>query len=696
MYIIVDMAKKKFFKQGLSFGNMVKDGGSGISIGKFVGIHRSGANGLTPINIKLAKKPDVKEEDPNGDKEDIEKGLNNDFMANRYPAGFTPDVAYGRDWAGNLIDAHILSENNNINRIDTKDRVDIGLDDRTISTRNDVPLSRRDHMIRFNSLSTDYFVNYLQIMGGDGSSSYENQDPILFSFDVIIDAISSPLLNGSIDDFLDGFQAVSELQSRRIVYHDFKNQFEKIFKTKGSISYKRGYSPGGTLMSSNGVGDPLNAYANSERSRFHMPGKKAYLSHYLKKISGLSKLVEANSGDTNKYFSDYGRDFITLSFNEDVSMTMGTLAHLYKLLYWSKPNGKNLVPENLLRFNCEIVVTEIRDFKRVRKMIQDGEVYYDEIKDNLSRYIYSLRECQFFFDKMPHEDIIDLSAEPKVYDSYEVNFTYKYSALKMEKWVPSSGSDHGKYVGYNSGSIWKIGNIDRTTRETSGGNTGDIIDKSVPAFYTEGTNTLNEPGVATAIRLSSTKSLPVERTEDDERKPIADVDGQVVEDAPTKPKTEEAKKEKSGIEKFKDKSKQVAKKMIKKAANFAVDEINNQITIRAKILNATIQNIMTATGNSGIQTEPKRVYPIPYGPNSYGIFFDVRNELMNFMGENISTAIGGFGNVLNPTSNPMNPSANPLSSIVQKYSTIPTVIKNNGSMVEKTLDAIVSKYSKKK
>ena len=45
------------------------------------------------------------------------------------------------------------------------------------------------------------------------------------------------------------------------------------------------------------------------------------------------------------FLTNYREDVLKLTFTEDVSLSMGTLAHLYKLLYWSKPNGKNIVRE---------------------------------------------------------------------------------------------------------------------------------------------------------------------------------------------------------------------------------------------------------------------------------------------------------------------------------------------------------------
>ena len=85
-----------------------------------------------------------------------------------------------------------------------------------------------------------------------------------------------------------------------------------------------------------------------------------------------------------------------------------------------------MIPENLLRFNCEIIVSECRNFNRTRKNLQSGNL--EILKDNLSIYIYSLKECQFWFDKMPVPNDVAVGGEgPVVYENYTMQFDYKYS-----------------------------------------------------------------------------------------------------------------------------------------------------------------------------------------------------------------------------------------------------------------------------
>lgn len=601
--------------------------------------------------------------------------------ANEY--SWNPDNA----WIGHLLNSHIESDwyndfTKNFISTDTKQKLEESTKDKVEGEA----YSARDYYLRFNDQGTDYFRHGLHIDGytnlksgkgvreswdGSGDSfrlasfqntPYENNDPVVYGFELIIDSFSSPLLNGSVEDFIAQFSYVSEVASRAIVMDDFKRQFAKIFRTKGTLKGKD-YSDedvlinkqrNGQVMYSNTTG-LLSSYAETDtKTNLYRPGKKAYMSYYLQKIDGLSKLIEANTSEAKKFLTEYNKDVIKLTFLEDVSGTMGALAHLYKLLYWSRPNGKNIVPENLLRFNCEIVVSECRNFNRVRKATENGNL--EVIKDNVTRYIYSLKECQFYFNTMPHEDSIDMGNIKTYGDgnaAFEVSFDYKYASMKLEKWTPDP-KRFGQYVGYNNGAIWKIGN--KGMREATGQGKFVTIDTSVPKFYTIGTNTLRGNGVAKALVMDSYNISP--ESDGDEAKIVVGTSGDetpsTVPAAPAKNSDigedeenkgnkpeEKKKKRKEMFEQFKDNAKKAAVNFAKGTAKYVFNEINNQINIRAKLLEATINKARALMGMGGLKNEPKKIYPRPYQPNSFGIFFDVRNELFNFVGEEIAGIIGG-------------------------------------------------------
>ena len=525
------------------------------------------------------------------------------------------------DWRGQKISPQGTS-------LDTKKRFNESINiPKTKSELSSEPYSTRDHYLIFGDTSTDYFRHGLQVIdelnpienpiNGESnlrldlfnSTPFENNDPVIFGFDIIIDSVSSPLLNGSVIDFLNQYTNVDELAVRIPVYEDFKQQFIKFFKTKSTVRIDTEQT---TMSRTN-----ANSAAVDSQKGIFQRGKKAYMNYYIQKIGGLQNLIETNKPGTFKYLADYRKDVITLDFLEDVSLSLGTLSHLYKLLYWSKPNGKAMIPENLLRFNCDIIVSETRNFNRVRKAVETGDI--EVIKDNVARHVYSLRECQFFFDQSPHPGDIDMG-NISVYGNTTVQFDYKYSTVKFERFVPTS-EGFGKYVGYNNGSIWKIGNPGARSATQSG-------DISVPKFFTVGENTLRQNGVDSPFVINSvnpldnneiTDSINTEAGEDN----LNDLAAQSEEN-----------------------SKSLAERIKNRAIDTAKSELQTAINIRTQLLARTINKTLIAL-QGGTISPPKNVYTSPQ-PGTVGnaasrIFYDVRGDLVGFLGDSLGNVVnGGF------------------------------------------------------
>lgn len=632
--------------------------------------------------------------------------LSKQILDKKLGSGKINEYSWNEDnaWIGHLINSHLESPyyeefSKSFKSIDTKNKIEETNTKKTV----DEMYSARDYYIMFNDQRTDYFRHGLHIEGltnlksgkneresWDGSgdrfrlasfreSQHENNDPVMFGFEIIFDSVNSPLLNGSVEDFIAEFSYISEIASKAIVIDDFKRQFMKIFRTKGNMdaTAPKEYGPDDLLINSQRQGQVMASntksniytYANQQsQTDLYRVGKRAYMGYYLQKVDGLANLVESNTSEKKKYLVDYRKDVIKMTFLEDLSLTMGTLAHLYKLLYWSRPNGKNLIPENLLRFNCEIVISECRNFNRVKKAVKTGNI--DIIKDNVSRYVYSLRECQFYFDKMSHEDSIDMG-NIKTTDTFEVSFDYKYSALKFEKWIPDP-EKFGKYVGYNAGAIWKIGN--KGTREANRSQGNTVLnafvtkDNSVPRFYTVNTNTLRENGVNSELVMETyaVGEDPANAEDETAKIPTPSPGGAAATTAPaaeskgpgdsagedeedkSKKKEKRKAKFKEALNQFKDNAKKAGVALAKGAAKFVFNEINNQITIRARLLEDTINKARNLIGMGGLKNEPKRIYPRPYTPHSFGIFFDVRNDLFNFAGNELAGIIAGGMNTILP------------------------------------------------
>jgi hypothetical protein len=564
-------------------------------------------------------------------------GLN--LYPNHKTRGFLPPVSLSpildsetrfgqytyKDWRGHLLTL-------GTSPLLTKDKFEEGINiPKSESDLVDSPYSTRDTYLIFGDNSTDYFKHGLHVVDRltpienpeSGSSTlrlsnfvstpFENNDPVIYGFDIIMDNISSPLLNGSISDFLRNYSNVSEIASRVQVYEDFKQQFIKFFKTKGTVSINESVTSITNMRS--------GSYPDSDNNKnIFQVGKKSYMNYYLKKVDGLEKLVEQNTPKTKKYLTKYNEDIITLSFTEDVSLSVGTLAHLYKLLYWSKANGKGIVPENLLRFNCDIIVSEVRNFNRVRKASKSGDI--EVIKDNVSRYIYSLKECQFYFNNMPHEASINLGGiSPYGEGSYTVQFDYKYATSKLERFMPTSNG-FGQYVGYDNGAIWRIGNQDEGVEQSGVSNIN-----SIPKFFTVGTNDLNQNGVRQPFLLSKPEDNLFKRT--------------FVGDSSTS--TEDSV---DGFERFKrnavSKAKELKGSLEDVAIRSATRELQTFINTRTAILNKTLNKILNSNGIVGVRP-PRNIYTDPALNAGQRIFYDVRGDLINFVGDSIGGALGGGG-----------------------------------------------------
>ena len=521
-----------------------------------------------------------------------------------------------KDWKGQLLTPETNLDGRDIDKF-SKSR-EIPKSDEKLSEN---PYSTRDFYSIFNDNATDYFKHGLQILdgkngilGSDRGTPFENNDPVIFGFEIIFDDISSPLLNGAIDDFLNNYSGISEISSKRPVYEDFKKQFSKFFKTRGSINENdtQNFSLSKSRLTSEAES------TNGQGINILQPGKSAYMAYYLKKISGLNSLIEKNTPKDKSFLVNYNTDVIKLNFLEDTSLSIGTLNHLYKLLYWSRPNGKSLIPENLLRFNCEIIISEIRNFKRVKKIL-NSTTDFDKpklqiVKDNVSRHIYSLRECQFYFNNTPHSDEVDMSATPTTYDDYQIQFDYKYSTNKLERFMPTSNGD-GQYIGYNRGAIWKTGNKGSGTSNRSNSTL-----TSIPKFYTANETFLSKAGEDGKFILSiPEENRSRERFNNDNL---------------------------NDLENLKQRSNSFAKDLKNTFEDVAIRsasrELQTFVNTRTAILNRTLNKILDASGVTGMRP-PRNVYtdrPLNAGER---IFYDVRGEVIEFLGNSAAGALGGGG-----------------------------------------------------
>lgn len=273
----------------------------------------------------------------------------------------------------------------------------------------------------FHEFSRYNFRHGLEVRPGENG----DEDPVIFGFDIIINTQTSPLFSKSFENKISDFfafgntQQIKEIQSREAIYNDFEAHFSKFFSRTDS------------------------SFRNIK-------------SFYLKSIEGMGELVNKATAIHNdkKQFTQFGKDSenIKITMYEDNYLNTGYLAMLYNTMAYSKINGKQIIPENLLRFDMSIVVSEIRKFNKVLHALEEGgDNVMNVVNDNISRYKYNLYDCQFNFENMSHPDTLK-NYETSNTDEYTFNIYYKFVTLEMEKFNLRIGAeDERKYL--NNGNV---------------------------------------------------------------------------------------------------------------------------------------------------------------------------------------------------------------------------------------------------
>jgi hypothetical protein len=284
-------------------------------------------------------------------------------------------------------------------------------------------LDRLEALDNLESIPNDvYLASFVEVK--------DHEDPVMFGYDIFINFDTSPLFNGAIIEFIDAYGGVSEeIANRKAVYTNFVNQFKRFFKMNVPS----------TAPDPNPASDLLIVPVKNDGKK----NREMFKTYYLKNLTGLDLLTQGsvtNNNDTVKSMVNYGTDMIKLSLYEDLTINTGYLAMLYKLMTWSRLNGKQLIPENLLRFDCKIVINELRNYNKVIKNNGGLDIYADD----MNRYVYSLYDCQFMFDKLSHDDAIDMW-NIKTKDDFEISFDYKFSTLNFEKYDPNKPSSIRKW-----------------------------------------------------------------------------------------------------------------------------------------------------------------------------------------------------------------------------------------------------------
>ena len=237
--------------------------------------------------------------------------------------------------------------------------------------------------------------NFIQSVNRENDVDFTFEDPTFLGFKLCILEDSSPLFNyadtvnynynaSSALGFIKKYSAIPEIEQRESIYIEFIEQIKKIIP--------------------NNTSDKKDS------------GKKQY---YITQITGLDKLTDK--------ITEYEKNVIKVTFTEDVSMRMMYITELYNNLVYSYKNAKYLIPDNCLRFNMEIIISDIRKFKLPDGKTATGSINYDEpsMRFKLSDCLFDFSNSKIYKDGLINAGFGALDMSP-----CEMEVTIKYGSVE--------------------------------------------------------------------------------------------------------------------------------------------------------------------------------------------------------------------------------------------------------------------------
>lgn len=424
--------------------------------------------------------------------------------------------------------------------------------------------------------------------------NYSNiEDPTLLGFTIELDdSNNSPLFADintpySAAKFIDVYKNMPEIASRKEILEEFQKNIKMFFKSQNS----------------------------SQTNAKDLPYVK---SHYINGISSMGNLA--------KKIVDYPEDTLTFNLYEDVTMHSQYLAQLYNNLAYSYRNQKTLIPEDLLRFNMNIKVSEIRNFKTVAKKILDSSPEEQKkyvVNVNSSQLVYKLYGCNFiFFDSINHgESMTQAGLGASRTENKDLELKLKYKAVNRffkSTFLEDLDTQSNSRLPLNDR---ELNPIEKLTQESFFGNQTELLKGSTRA--NGGTSDNSKSG----------------NISDSERDNNTRINGYSQDSAPTGTKTssksDKWKKKQidkikggfnntikgleSSANKFVNNEKKVLMSEIKKVENKVLEQIRRK---KGELLNNLIKDIKKNVGL--IQISPKNVY---YGNQTNTVLQNFTNQL---------------------------------------------------------------------
>jgi len=282
------------------------------------------------------------------------------------------------------------------------------LDGKTVLSQNDSDTDTFKKGLKSNSTE-----------GGYGQTDFWYEDPFVPSFEIFFDDESAFFntkrnVTNSLQYFIGnyGLTLDDNYIKRYNMWKEFQNVFFKIFE-KGT-----------------------------ERNKNRNRKNKAY---YISKVAGLNNL--------NKKIISFGEDKLTITLNEDVSMIAWYLSELYNNLVYSYKNQRYMFPENVIRFNMDVKINDIRNYQIPQSNNENSptsnvNINYPNknIKNVIapkSNVVYTLHDCTFnFFESSNHLDDIEIGGyNAPSYAPQSLSFEIFYKSVTRYSEFPLINAD---------------------------------------------------------------------------------------------------------------------------------------------------------------------------------------------------------------------------------------------------------------
>ena len=158
--------------------------------------------------------------------------------------------------------------------------------------------------------------------------------------------------------------------------------------------------------------------------------------YYIQDVRGLDKLSEK--------IVDYKKDKLTITLTEDITLRTTYLAELYNNIYYSYQHQRYAIPENCMRFDMRIKITDKREFNLAKSQAEldqigagDGVANrprdFFQIADNA--YItYTLHDCTLdFFKSQPHGAEVTMGGYIAAdFNQSQLQFDVYYKSISKE------------------------------------------------------------------------------------------------------------------------------------------------------------------------------------------------------------------------------------------------------------------------